>query len=128
MSRFFNYIDGCAVAASDCVATIVALILVSLLAIWLGACAEVGRFSADDAQRAAAIATVVGDPVDATCWPVLETTGEAISAEGGKPGIFTGIEEKRAVQKALENTICQPIWADAMAGLLKASPAAPFIP
>ena len=51
-----------------------------MLALWLGGCAQVGQFTASDAQDATAIATAVGDNVGEACWPVLATTGNAIAA------------------------------------------------
>ena len=43
-------------------------------------------------------------------------------------GLLTTLEEKRAVQMALQNAACQPVWAGVLAELLKATPAAPFVP
>jgi hypothetical protein len=128
MSRLWNLVDYRGVFISDCVVTTATLGFVSLFVIWFGGCAEVGQFSADDAQKAASIATAVGDSVAVRCWPILETTGNAVSAAGNNPGILVGIEEKRAVQTALRNTLCQPVWAGVLAELLKATPAAPFVP
>jgi hypothetical protein len=128
MSRLWNLVDRRAVFVSDGVVTTATLVLVGLLAMWLGGCAEVGEFSADDAQKAASIATAVGDLAGVGCWPVLEATGNAITAAGDKPGLLVGIEKKRAVQMALQNASCQPVWAGVLAELLKAGPAAPFVP
>jgi hypothetical protein len=128
MSRLWNLIDNRAIFLSDGVATTVALILAGLLAMWLEGCAQVGQITADDAQKAATVAAAVGDPVGAACWPALEATGSAIAAAGDEPGILVAIEEKRAVQMALQKTACQPVWAGVLAELLKATPAASFVP
>jgi hypothetical protein len=128
MSRLWNYIDGCRVALGDAVVTLAALSAAIVLALWLGGCAEVGQFTASDAQNATTIATAVGDSAGAACWPVLATTGNAIAAAGNSPGLLTAVEENRAVQLALQNSACRPIWAEALAEVLKATPAAPFVP
>jgi hypothetical protein len=128
MSRLWSLVDRRAVIVSDGIATVATLVLVGLLAMWLEGCAEVGQFSADDAQNAASIAAAVGDSAGSACWPVLEATGNAISAARDKPGILVAIEEKRAVQMALQNAICQSVWAGVLAELLKATPVAPFVP
>ncbi len=128
MSRLWNLVDRRPMILVDGVATIATLVLASLLAIWLVGCARVGQLSADDAGRAAAIATAVGDSSGAACWPILQTTGSAISAAGDNPGIFVAIEQKRALQMVLQNETCQPVWAGVLAELLKATPAAPFVP
>lgn len=128
MSRIWNVVDHCGIVISDGLATAAALALAGLLMIWFGGCAAVGQYTAGDAQNATAIATAVGDSAGAACWPVLATTGNAISAAGDNPAILVGIEEKRAVQMALQNTMCQPVWAGVLAELLKATPAAPLLP
>jgi hypothetical protein len=128
MSRVWNYIDECGVALGDAIVSLGTLAAAIVLALWLGGCAEIGQFTAGDAQNAAAIATAVGDSAGASCWPVLATTGNAIAANSNSAGLLTAIEEKRAMQMALQNTACQPVWTDALAELLKATPAAPFVP
>lgn len=128
MAKLWNYVDARAIVLSDGVAAAATLMFVSLLAMWLGGCAEIGQVSANDAKGATTLATAVGDTAGAACWPALETTGAAIAAAGDKPGLLTAIEEKRAVQIALQNTMCGPIWAGVLAELLKATPAAPFVP
>ncbi|HEY3910368.1 MAG TPA: hypothetical protein VGM07_10795 [Stellaceae bacterium] len=128
MSRLWNYVDGRAVAFADGVVTLGALSLAIVLALWLGGCAQIGQLTATDAQNATAIATAVGDSEGAACWPVLAATGNAIAAGGSSAGLLTTIEEKRAVRIALQDTACQPVWAGVLAELLKATPAAPFVP
>jgi hypothetical protein len=128
MPRLWNRVDSCAVIVSDSVATGVSLLLACLLVMMVGGCAEIGQFGAADAQRATAIATTVGDADGAACWPILEATGKAVSAAGDQPSILVSIEEKRALQLALQNVSCQSVWAGALAELLKATPAAPLIP
>jgi hypothetical protein len=128
MARLGNVIDGSSVLVTDFIVTAITLALVSSLVVWLCGCAEVGQFTAEDAQRAASVATAVGDSAGAACWPVLETTGNAIAAIGNKLGILTAVEEKRAVQLALQNAACQPVWANVLGELLKVTPAAPFVP
>lgn len=128
MSRLWNYVDGCAIALADAIVTVGSVSLAIVLALWLGGCAQLGQFTANDAQNAAAIATAVGDSAGAACWPVLATTGNAVAAAGNPAGLLTAIEEKRAVQMALEDATCQPVWAGVLAQLLKATPAAPFVP
>jgi hypothetical protein len=128
MSKLWNYVDRCALGLGDGIATAGAVSLAIMLGLWLGGCAQVGQFAAGDAQNAAAIATAVGDTAGAACWPALATTGNAIAAGGNSAGVLTGIEEKRAVQMALQNAACQPVWAGVLAELLKATPAAPFVP
>lgn len=128
MSRLYNFIDRRSIIIGDGIVTTGALALAGLLSMWLGGCAEVGQFSADDAQKAASIATAVGDSAGGACWPVLQTTENAFSAAGDRPGILAAIEEKRAVQMALQNEKCQPVWAGVLAELLKTTPAAPFVP
>jgi hypothetical protein len=89
-------------------------------------CAEIGHFSAGDADRAASIAASVGDAAGAACWPVIASTATAVAASGDHPGILAAIEEDRAAKMALANPACAPIWADVFADLLKiASPALP---
>ncbi len=105
-----------------------AFVLGSMLVLWLGGCAQLGQVAAQDATNATAIASAVGDTAGAQCWPALATTGGAISAAGNSAGVFTAIEEKRAVRLALQNPACQPIWAGVLAELLKLTPAAPFVP
>jgi hypothetical protein len=128
MSGLWNYLDRRAVALSDGVVTAATLLLAGLLAIWLDGCAEIGQLSADDAKAATTIAAAVGDTAAAACWPILETTGNAISAAGNSPGVLVAIEEKRAIRIALQNSECQPVWAGVLAQLLKATPAGPFVP
>lgn len=128
MSRLCNFIDRRSVIIGDGIVTTGILALAGLLSMWLGGCAEVGQLSAGDAQKAASIATAVGDSAGAACWPVLQAAGNAISTAGDKPGILVAIEEKRAVQMALQNANCQPVWGGVLAELLKATPAAPFVP
>ena len=120
--------DRHAVIIGDEFVTAVTLALAGLLAMWLGGCAEIGQFSADDARKAASIATTVGDTAAGACWQVLEATGNAISTVGDKPAILVSIEEKRAVQMALQNATCQSVWAGVLAELLKTTPVAPFVP
>ena len=128
MSKLWNYVDGCAISLADGVVTSGAIALAMMLALWLGGCAQVGQFAAGDAQNAAAIATAVGDSAGEACWPLLATTGNAVAASGNSVGLLTTLEEKRAVQMALQNAACQPVWAGVLAELLKATPAAPFVP
>ncbi len=128
MSRIWNYVDARAVALGDAIVSLGALSLAVMLALWLGGCAQVGQFTADDAQNATAIATAAGDIEGAACWPVLAATGNAIAASGSSAGLLTAIEEKRAVRIALQDASCQPVWAGVLAQLLKATPAAPFVP
>jgi len=127
MSRLWYLLDRRTVIFGDSIAS-AALLLAGLLMVWLSGCAEVAQFSADDAEKAAAIATFIGDSDGAACWAVLEATGNAISGVGNQPGIVVAIEEKRAVQMALQNAACQPVWVEVLSQLLKATPAAPFIP
>ncbi len=128
MSRLWNLVDRSAVFLGDGVVTVATLVLACVLAMWVGGCAEVSQFSANDAEKAASISTAIGDSAAVTCWPVLEATGRAIATAGDKPGILVGVEEKRAVRMALENASCQPVWAGVLAELLKATPAALFVP
>lgn len=128
MSKLWEFVDRRSIAYADTVVTAATLAVAGIMALWLVGCAQIGQFTADDAQNAATVAAKVGDKAGAACWPVLQVTGAAISSVGNKPGIFVGIEEKRAVQLALQNTTCQPIWTDVLAELLKSSPAAPLIP
>jgi hypothetical protein len=128
MLKMWNYIDGCAINLADGIVTSGAVALAMMLALWLGGCAQVGQFAAGDAQNAAAIATAVGDSAGAACLPVLATAGNAIAATGNSPGVLTTIEEKRALEMAVQNATCQPVWAGVLAELLKATPAAPFVP
>jgi hypothetical protein len=128
MSRLWNYVDARAIGLGDGIVTVGAVSLAIMLALWLGGCAQLGQFTAGDAQNATAIATAVGDSAGAACWPVLAATGNTIAAAGSSAGLLTAIEEKRAVQMALEDATCQPVWAGVLAQLLKATPAAPFVP
>jgi hypothetical protein len=128
MSKLWNLIDDRAVALGDMAATLGALLLAVTLASWLGGCAQIGQFTADDAQSATTVATAVGDTAGAACWPVLAKTGQAIAAAGNSAGLLTAIEEKRAVRIALQDAACQPVWAGVLAELLKATPAAAFVP
>jgi hypothetical protein len=128
MSKFWNYVDGCTTGLGDGIVAVGAVALTMILALCLGGCAQVGQFAADDAQNAAAIATAVGDTTGEACWPALATTGNAIAASGNSAGVLTALEQKRALQMALKDAACQPIWAGVLAELLKATPAAPFIP
>ena len=128
MSRIWNYVDDRAVALGDAIVSAGTLSLAIMLALWLGGCAQVGQFTASDAHNATAIAIAVGDTEGAACWPVLAATGIAIAASGGSVGLLSAIEEKRAVRIALQDTSCQPVWAGVLAELLKATPAAPFVP
>jgi hypothetical protein len=128
MSKLCDYVDSCATGLGDGIVTAGAVSLAIMLALWLGGCAQVGKFAAGDAQNATAIATAVGDSAGAACWPVLATTGNAIAMAGNSAGVLTAIEEKRAVQMALQDAACQPVWAGVLAELLKATPAAPFVP
>ncbi len=128
MSRLWNYVDARAIGLGDGIVTAGAVSLAIMLSLWLGGCAQLGQFTAGDAQNATAIATAVGDSAAAACWPVLAATGNAIAATGSSAGLLTAIEEKRAVQMALQDATCQPVWAGVLAELLKATPAAPFVP
>jgi hypothetical protein len=128
MSKLWNYVDCRAINLADGIVTSAAVAMAMMLALWLGGCAQVGQFAADDAQNAAAIATAVGDSAGAACWPVLATAGNAIAATGNSPGVLTAIEEKRALQMAVQSATCQPVWAGVLAELLKATLAAPFVP
>jgi hypothetical protein len=128
MSKLWNCIDGATIIFGDAIVTAGAMSLAIVLVLWLGGCAQVGQFAASDARDAATIATTVGDTAGAACWPVLATTGDAIAGAGNSAGVLTGIEEKRAVQMALQDPACQPVWAGVLAELFKATPAAPFVP
>ena len=128
MSKLWNYVDGCALSLADGIVTFSAVALAMMLALWLGGCAQVGQFAAGDAQNAAAIAVAVGDSAGAACWPVLATAGNAIATTGNSSGVLSAIEEKRALQMVLQNAACQPVWVGVLAELLKATPAAPFVP
>jgi hypothetical protein len=128
MLKLWNYVDDSAISLADGIVTSGAVALALMLALWLGGCAQVGQFATGDAQNAAAIATAVGDSAGEACWPVLATAGNAIAATGNSPGVLTAIEEKRALQMAVQNATCQPVWAGVLAELLKATPAAPFVP
>lgn len=98
-----------------------------LAAALLGGCAPLGQFTAADATQAAALATAVGDSAVVACFAGLAAVGNA-AATATKPGLLTAIEEKRAAKTALENPACAPIYAGALADLLKATPAAPLVP
>jgi hypothetical protein len=128
MSRLWNYVDGCTVGVGDGIVATGAASLAIILTLWLSGCAQIGKISADDAQNASNVATAIGDSAGAACWPVLAVTGNAIAMAGNKPGVLTGIEEQRAIQMALQNVACQPVWAGVLGELLKATPAAPFLP
>jgi hypothetical protein len=128
MSKLWNLIDDKSIGLGDGIVTAGVVSLAVVFALWLGGCAQVGRLAAADAQNAASIATAVGDGAGAAYWPVLAATGNAISASGNSAGVLTAIEEKRAVQLALRDTACQPVWVGVLAELLKATPAAPFVP
>lgn len=128
VSKIWNLVDCSPTGLGDGIATAGALALAVMLALWLGGCTQVGQFAAGDAQNAAAIAAAVGDSAGEACWPVLATTGNAIVGSGNSTGVLTSLEEKRAVQMALQNAACQPVWAGVLAELLKATPAAPLIP
>ena len=128
MSKLLNYFDGCATDVGDGIVTAGAVALAAMLALWLTGCVEIGQLTTDDAQSAAAIASAIGDDVGEACWPVLATTGKAIAASGDSVGALTALEQKRALQMALQNAACQPVWAGVLVELLKVTPAAPFIP
>ena len=128
MSKLWNYVDGCATDVGDGIVAAGLVTLAIMLALWLGGCAQVGQLTASDAKDATAIATAVGDEVGEACWPVLATTGNAIAESGNSVGVLTALEQKRALQLTLQNPACQPVWAGVLAELLKATPAAPFIP
>src|SRR5271169_6993707 len=117
MSKLWNYVDGCAISLADGIVTSGAIALAMMLALWLGGCAQVGQFAAGDAQNASAIATAVGDSAGAACWPVLATAGNAIATVGNSPGVLTAIEEKSALQMAVQDAACQPVWAGVLAEL-----------
>jgi hypothetical protein len=102
-------------------------VLVSL-PVTLGGCAEIGRFSAQDASRAGSIAAAVGDSAGVACWPVIQATANAVAATGDHPGILVTIEESRAAKMALANPVCQPIWAGVLADLLKIAPPTSLVP
>lgn len=128
MSKLLDYLDGHTTEFGDSIVAFGTVTLAIALTIWVTGCAQVGRFSSEDAQQAAQIATAVGDNAGKACWPVLATTGTAIAASGNTVGAFTAIEQKRALQMALQNTACQPVWASVLGELLRATPAAPFVP
>ena len=128
MAKLWNHVDGWASGLRDGIVAVASVALAVVLTLWLGGCARVGQLAADDANNATAIAAAVGDSVGEACWPLLATTGDAIAASGNSVGVLTALEQKRAVQMALQNSACQPIWAGVLAELLKATPAAPFIP
>jgi hypothetical protein len=50
-------------------------------------CAEIGRFTAEDAERAASIAAAV----DAAWWPVIHATTNAVSASGDPLGVLADL-------------------------------------
>ena len=127
MSKLWDYVDGCALSLADGIVTFGAVALAMMLALGLRGCAQVGQFAAGDAQNAAAIATAVGDSAGVACWPLLATAGNAIATTGNSSGVLIAIEEKRALQMAVQNAACQPVWAGVLAELLKATPAAPFV-
>ncbi|HEV2100492.1 MAG TPA: hypothetical protein VGR45_16425 [Stellaceae bacterium] len=128
MSKLWNYVDRCTVGIADGIAATGAASLGIILALWLTGCAQIGKISAADAQNASNVATAVGDSAGAACWQALAATGNAIAMAGNKPAVLTGIEEQRAIQIALQNATCQPVWAGLLGEFLKATPAAPFLP
>jgi hypothetical protein len=128
MSKLLNYIDGCATDLGDGIVAAGAVALALILTLWLAGCARLPQITADDAQNAGALATAVGDDVGEACWPLLATSGKAIATSSNPVGVLTALEQKRALQVALQNTVCQPVWTGVLTELLKATPAAPFIP
>lgn len=90
-------------------------------------CAQVGQFTATDADQAAALAMAVGDTTVVDCYKGLAMVGSAAST-ATQPGIFTKIEEKRAAKAALQNPACAPLYANVLGDLLKATPLAPLVP
>ncbi len=99
-----------------------------LAGLTLCGCAEVGRFSAEDAERAASIAASAGDAAGAACWPAVAATANAVAASGDHPGVLAAIEESRATEMALANPACEPIWAGVLADLLKLAPPELLVP
>jgi hypothetical protein len=91
-------------------------------------CAEIGRFSAEDAERAASIAASAGDAAGAACWPAIAATANAVAASGDHFGILAAIEESRATKMALANPACEPIWAGVLADFLKLAPPELLVP
>lgn len=128
MSKLLDYVDGSATNMGDGIVATGTMALAIVLVIWLGGCAQIGRFAANDAEQATDIAAAVGDNAGKACWPLLATVGNAIAASGSTVGPFTAIEQKRALQVALQDQACQPVWAGVLGELLKATPAAPFLP
>lgn len=128
MLKQCNDFDRAPIELGDGLAAAGVVTLAAVLMLWLGGCAQVGQFAAQDAQNATTIATAVGDTAGAACWPALATTGNAIAAAGNSAGVLSAIEEKRAVRMALQNPACEPIWAGVLAEVLKFTPAAPFVP
>lgn len=97
------------------------------LATALAGCTPVGRLTAADATQAAAVAQAAGDSAVVPCFDGLAAVASA-SASVAKPGLLTGIEEKRAAKTALENPACAPLYAGALADLLKTTALAPLVP
>ena len=106
----WSFIDRRAVIVNDGIRRCGNTGIGGLLAIWLGAAPKSANSGADDAQRRRPLPQRSGT-CGSACWPVLEATGKRHSAAGDKPGILVAIETKRAVQLALQNATCQPVWA-----------------
>lgn len=89
----------------------------------LAGCAQLGTFTANDATNAAAI-----DPAHAACYGAIGAVGSAKAAVTGSDGIMTIVATKLALKSALQSPGCAAIEAEVLATILKATPAAPFIP
>lgn len=90
-------------------------------------CAQVGMNVQQDAAQAVAIANATGDTSVVGCYQGLAAWGGAVGATA-QVGVLTTIEAKRSVKMALQNPACLPIYGDALATLLKATPLAPLVP
>lgn len=89
-----------------------AAIFIAML--WLTGCAQVGNFTAADAQAAAAI-----NPANAACYAGFQALGEAQGMATDQPGILTLIATKQQLQAVLQNPACSTIELAVLAELLK---------
>lgn len=90
-------------------------LIIGALAVALAGCAQVGAFTAQDAQIAAAI-----NPSNAACYQELGALGSAQANATGPSGVLTIAATKLQLQTIMQSPECLPLTAAVLAEFVKA--------
>lgn len=86
-----------------------------LIALAFAGCTQIGAFTAQDAQTAAAI-----NPSNAACYQEFGALGAAQAGTTGNTGVLTIVATKQQLQAIMQSPECLPLTAAVLAELVKA--------